>query len=122
LRTDANPLFGLVRLAVILIGYYARVKWPLPTGLMALLIGMVLARSNRLIDPSASAWQQSLSTVIWHTPTLQFTTLWQARADLFPWLGVIVPMALFNVTGLFRILIALMPQETTTAPAHAFRS
>ena len=99
LRTYANPLVGLVSLAVILLGYYARVKWPLPTGLMALLIGMVLAWSSGLIDPSASAWQQSLSTVTWHTPTLQFTTLWQARADLFPWLGVIVPIGLFNVIG-----------------------
>ena len=99
LRTYANPLVGLASLAVILLGYYARVKWPLPTGLMALLIGMVLAWSSGLIDPSASAWQQSLSTVTWHTPTLQLTTLWQARADLFPWLGVIVPMGLFNVIG-----------------------
>ena len=43
LRTYAHPLVGLSSLAVIILGYYAKVRWPLPTSLMAVLLGMVLA-------------------------------------------------------------------------------
>ena len=99
LRTYAQPLVGLASLTVILLGYYARVKWPLPTGLMALLLGMVLAWSSGLINPSASAWQASLSTIGLHLPTLQLSALWANGGDLIPWLGVILPMGLFNVVG-----------------------
>jgi AGZA family xanthine/uracil permease-like MFS transporter len=86
-------------LAVIVLGYYAKVRWPLPTGLMAVLLGMVLAWSSGLITPSPGAWQDSIRTISWHPPTLQLQILWENRADLFPWLGVIVPMGLFNVIG-----------------------
>ena len=99
LRSYAHPLVGLTTLVVILLGTYAKVKWPLPTGLMALLLGMVLAWSSGLISPSSSAWQEGLQTISLHRPSLQLVALWQARSDLLPWLGVIVPMGLFNVIG-----------------------
>ncbi|MFQ5352212.1 MAG: NCS2 family permease, partial [Candidatus Binatia bacterium] len=50
LRTYANPLVGLASLAVILLGYYGRVRWPLPTGLFALLLGLVLAWGSGLME------------------------------------------------------------------------
>ena len=90
---------GLSSLAVILLGYYAKVKWPLPTGLMAVVVGMVLAWSSGLISHNASAWQSGLSSVGLHGPTLNLEALWANRAELMPWLGVIVPMGLFNVIG-----------------------
>ena len=99
LRSYAHPLVGLTSLAVILLGTYAKVKWPLPTGLMAVLVGMVLAWSSGLIGPDASAWQAGLSTVGLQAPTVQLGALWTNRADLMPWLGVILPMGLFNVIG-----------------------
>ncbi len=99
LRTYAQPLVGLASLTVILLGYYAKVKWPLPTGLMALLLGMVLAWSSGLIHPSTNAWQESLSSIGMHLPTLQLNALWAHGTDLIPWLGVILPMGLFNVVG-----------------------
>ena len=43
LRTYTHPLVCLTSLSVILLGYIARVRWPLPTGLLALLLGMLLA-------------------------------------------------------------------------------
>jgi AGZA family xanthine/uracil permease-like MFS transporter len=52
-----------------------------------------------LIAPSPGAWQESIRTISWHPPTLQLQILWDNRSDLFPWLGVIVPMGLFNVIG-----------------------
>ncbi|MDC0260581.1 NCS2 family permease [Synechococcus sp. AH-551-N17] len=99
LRTYAQPLVGLMSLAVIVLGYYAKVRWPLPTGLMAVILGMVLAWSSGLIAPSPDAWQNSISTIRWHPPTLQLQILWENRSDLVPWLGVIIPMGLFNVIG-----------------------
>ncbi len=99
LRSYAHPLVGLTSLAVILLGTYARVQWPLPTGLMAVLVGMVLAWSSGLISADAAAWQSSLSTAGLHAPTLQLGGLWESRGELLPWLGVIVPMGLFNVIG-----------------------
>ena len=99
LRSYAHPLVGLTSLAVILLGYYARVKWPLPTGLMAVLVGMVLAWCSGLMSHDPSAWHNGFSSIDVHAPTLQFKALWNNRADLMPWLGVIVPMGLFNVIG-----------------------
>ena len=116
LRTYAQPLVGLASLTVILLGYYARVKWPLPTGLMALLLGMVLAWSSGLINPSASAWQASLSTIGLHLPTLQLSALWANGGDLIPWLGVILPMGLFNVVG------SLQNLESAEAAGDRYRT
>ena len=99
LRSYTHPLVGLTSLAVILLGTYARVTWPLPTGLMAVLMGIVLAWSSGLISTDAAAWQSSLSTAGLHAPTLQLDGLWESRGELLPWLGVIVPMGLFNVIG-----------------------
>ena len=99
LRTYAHPLVGLATLAVILLGYYGRVRWPLPTGLFALLLGLLLAWGSGLIQLHPQAWQQSSSLVGWHGPRLQLVGLWHARAELIPWLGVIAPMGLFNVIG-----------------------
>ena len=99
LRTYAHPLVGLTSLAVIVLGYHAKVRWPLPTGLMAVLLGMVLAWSSGLLAQSPDSWQESIRTISWHPPTLQLQILWDNRTDLFPWLGVIVPMGLFNVIG-----------------------
>jgi AGZA family xanthine/uracil permease-like MFS transporter len=99
LRTYAHPLVGLSSLAVILLGYYGRVRWPLPTGLLAVLLGMVLAWSSGLIRWDQTAWMQSINSLGLHFPSLQLAALWQAKNDILPWLGVIVPMGLFNVVG-----------------------
>ena len=99
LRTYAHPLVCLSSLSVILLGYFAGVRWPLPTGLLALLIGMVLAWGTGLLSTDSTNWAQGLSMVGLHLPSLQLQALWQARDDLIPWLGVIAPMGLFNLIG-----------------------
>ena len=99
LRTYAHPLVCLSSLSVILLGYFARVRWPLPTGLLALLIGMALAWSTGLLTADSTNWAQGVSVVGLHLPSLQLSALWQAREDLIPWLGVIAPMGLFNLIG-----------------------
>ena len=46
LRTYAQPLVGLAVLAVILATYYGKVRFPDPGGLLAVLVGSVLAWSR----------------------------------------------------------------------------
>jgi len=99
LRTYAHPLVCLSSLSVLLLGYVAKVRWPLPTGLMALLLGIVLAWGSGLIALDGEQWQQAVQPIGLHPPSLQISELWQARADLLPWIGVIAPMGLFNLIG-----------------------
>ncbi|MGB5136632.1 MAG: NCS2 family permease [Prochlorococcaceae cyanobacterium] len=99
LRTYAEPLVGLAVLAVILVVYFGQVRLPLPGGLVALLLGMALAWSTGLLRIDPTTWSAAQAQLGLHLPALQLGALWQARGELLPWLGVIVPMGLFNVIG-----------------------
>jgi adenine/guanine/hypoxanthine permease len=99
LRTYAQPVVGLAVLAVILVGYYAPVRWPLPAGLVAVLLGVVLAWATGLTNLDPEQWRANTALIGLRLPQLQLGQLWQARDQLLPWLGVIVPMGLFNVIG-----------------------
>lgn len=99
LRSYAYPVVGLPTLAIICLGYFGRVRWPLPTGLMAVLLGIGLGWISGLMPQDPIAWERGLGLVALHLPVLQLSALWDARMDLFPWLGVIIPMGLFNVVG-----------------------
>ena len=99
LRTYAVPVVGLAVLAVILVAYFGEVKLPLPGGLLAVLVGVVLAWSNGLVRIDPGQWSLGVAQLGLHPPQLQLAALWQGRDQLLPWLGVIVPMGLFNVLG-----------------------
>ncbi|MCP9848585.1 NCS2 family permease [Cyanobium sp. Morenito 9A2] len=99
LRTYANPVVGLAVLAVILVTYYGQVKLPLPGGLVAVLLGIALAIPTGLLRIDPASWQANAAQVGLHLPPLQLGALWAGRDQLIPWLGVIVPMGLFNVLG-----------------------
>jgi AGZA family xanthine/uracil permease-like MFS transporter len=99
LRTYAHPVVGLTVLALILVVYYGKLRLPIPGGLLAVLVGMALAWGLGLIRLDPVLWQQQLSQVGLRPPNLELATLWQARGQLLPWLGVIVPMGLFNLLG-----------------------
>ncbi len=99
LRTYAQPLVGLAVLAVILATYYGKVRFPIPGGLLAVLVGSVLAWSSGLIDTDPQRWSLATAQIGWRWPQLALGSLWAARGELLPWLGVIVPMGLFNVLG-----------------------
>ena len=96
LRSFAHPLVCFSSLSVILLGYLGRVRWPIPTGLMALLLGMALAWSSGLSTLDPEGWRRGISVIGLHGPTLQLDALWQARFELLPWIAVIAPMGLFN--------------------------
>ena len=99
LRTYAQPVVGLTVLAIVLVTYYGRLRLPIPGGLLAVVVGVGLAWSTGLIDSDASRWSQEASQIGLRLPHLEIANLWHARGQLLPWLGVIVPMGLFNVLG-----------------------
>jgi AGZA family xanthine/uracil permease-like MFS transporter len=99
LRTYAQPVVGLPVLAVILLGYYSPERWMLPAGLVAVLLGILLAGASGLIDLDPATWRANAGVIGLHLPQLELAALWQGRGQLLPWLGVIVPMGLFNVIG-----------------------
>ncbi|NBQ20958.1 MAG: NCS2 family permease, partial [Synechococcaceae bacterium WB6_3B_236] len=99
LQTYAQPVVGLSVLAVILVTYYGGVRLPLPGGLVAVLLGVALAWATGLIPTDATSWQASVQQIGWHLPRLELAALWHGRSQLLPWLGVIVPMGLFNILG-----------------------
>ena len=99
LRTYAQPVVGLTVLALILVTYYGKLRLPIPGGLLAVLVGMALAWGLGLIRLDPVLWDQQLRQVGLRPPHLELVALWQARGQLLPWLGVIVPMGLFNLLG-----------------------
>ncbi|MFM7268543.1 MAG: NCS2 family permease [Cyanobium sp.] len=99
LRTYAVPVVGLAVLGVILVAYFGGVRLPLPGGLLAVLVGIALAWATGLLRVDASAWQANAAQVGLHLPVPRLADLWSGRQQLLPWLGVTVPMGLFNVLG-----------------------
>jgi AGZA family xanthine/uracil permease-like MFS transporter len=63
------------------------------------LLGILLAAATGLLPLQQGGWAQAVSQVGWHPPRLQWESLWQARDQWLPWVGVIVPMGLFNLIG-----------------------
>ena len=88
---------GLAVLAVIPT-YYRKVRFPIPGGLLAVLVGSV-GLSSGLTDTDPQRWSLATAQIGWRWPQLALGSLWAARGELLPWLGVIVPMGLFNVLG-----------------------
>jgi AGZA family xanthine/uracil permease-like MFS transporter len=99
LRTYAHPVVGLAVLAVILLTYYGNLRLPIPGGLLAVLLGIALAAATGLLRLDPVSWQTNAAQIGWHLPRFQLGALWQARDQLLPWIGVIVPMGLFNILG-----------------------
>jgi AGZA family xanthine/uracil permease-like MFS transporter len=99
LRTYAQPVVGLAVLAVILVAYYGKIRLPIPGGLLAVIVGTLLAWSTGVLQVDAATWQSNLASVGFHLPVPQIGALWEARSQLLPWLGITIPMGLFNVLG-----------------------
>ncbi len=99
LRTYAHPVVGLAVLAVILMAYFGEVRLPIPGGLLAVLVGIALAWATGLLRIDAASWQANASQLGLHVPLLRLGELWAGREQLLPWLGVTLPMGLFNLLG-----------------------
>ncbi|MGC1275535.1 MAG: NCS2 family permease [Planctomycetaceae bacterium] len=112
LQIFQRPLVAMPPLAVILVTYFARMKFPLamPGGLLAVVLGTLAAWFVVPLLPSsipamamdaekvASAWQSRGL----YLPVLVLGDLWSILSRPTEWIGllsVIIPMGLFNVVG-----------------------
>ncbi|WP_028007928.1 permease [Solimonas flava] len=97
-RTYAHPVVGLTTLAVILLGYFGRVRFRggLPVGLVAVALGTALARGTGLAPAGAAPGAPAL-----HLPVPVLGDLVASfRADfLLSYFAIILPMGLFIVAG-----------------------
>lgn len=111
----AQPLVALVPMAVIFVSYFSHQKFPLglPGGMVAVLVGTVLA------------W--SLGTMGGHLPTVNFSwappafsggPLWEALSHpgFLTYFSVIFPMGIFNVVG------SLQNIESAEAAGDSYRT
>jgi len=113
-----RPLVAIVPMFVVLVGYFARVRFPLglPSGLVAVVLGSVLAWTVPLIphcgpammsaaelQAAASAFRESIGAghIYWPRHCWpEIVALFQYDASLlWAFLGVIVPMGLINAIG-----------------------
>ena len=106
----AAPAIAIVPMMIILIVYAGRVRLPLglPGGLVAVVVGAAIAwglLGIKAIFPELGwqIWQPpgATPTLGWHPPATAFSSAIALLADPDGWrfLGVIVPMGLFNVIG-----------------------
>jgi len=98
-KSYAHPLVGLVTLGIIFIGYFGKVSFPfrLPTGLVALIIGVAFCWLGdlRQLD-QAPTWKFELFLPI---PAITDIIAVLAQGKWLEFSGIILLMGLFNVVG-----------------------
>ena len=98
-RTYANPIVGLVPLGVILLTYFGKVRFGIPGGLLAVLLGIALAWGTGLMSWDSTRFAQALQPIGIYLPGFWLGDLWQGRAALVDYLSIILPMGVFNLIG-----------------------
>jgi AGZA family xanthine/uracil permease-like MFS transporter len=128
LRTYAHPLVGIVPLGIILLTYFGKVTfrlpgmgWTIPGGLLAVILGIILAWGTGLAQWSEAQWQTAIAPVNLYLPHLDPLSLWQAKGVLLQYFSVILPMGLFNLVGSLQNLesAAAAGDHYPTAPCLA---
>ena len=106
LRTYAHPLVGIVPLGVILLTYFGGVKFILPGtrlgipgGLLAVLLGIILAWVTGLAHWESSQFQAATAPIGLYLPHLWIRDLWAESEVFLRYFSVILPMGLFNLVG-----------------------
>ncbi|MBW4593215.1 MAG: NCS2 family permease [Brasilonema angustatum HA4187-MV1] len=98
-RTFANPVVGLVPLGVILITYFGQVRFAIPGGLLAVLLGIGLAWGTGLVSWDNAKFATAVQPIGVYIPRLWLGDLWNSRAVLLDYFSIILPMGLFNLVG-----------------------
>lgn len=100
-RTFEKPLIAMLPLAVILVQYFSKIRFPLglPGGLVAVAAGTALAWGLGVMDPGAVG--NAAAQVGFIAPRFTGAELWSAVDSdyLYRFLSVVIPMGLFNVIG-----------------------
>jgi adenine/guanine/hypoxanthine permease len=98
-RTFANPVVGLLPLGVILLSYFGGVKFGIPGGLLAVLLGVLLSWTTGLTVWNSQQWSAALESLNVYIPRLWIGELWSQRGVLLQYFTIILPMGLFNLVG-----------------------
>lgn len=98
-RTFASPVVGLVPLGVILLTYFGQVRFAIPGGLLAVLLGIVLAWSTGLVSWDPAKFEAAIAPIGFYAPGLWLGELWNSRSVLLDYFSIILPMGLFNLVG-----------------------
>jgi adenine/guanine/hypoxanthine permease len=98
-RTFASPVVGLVPLGVILITYFGRVRFTIPGGLLAVLLGVGLAWGTGLVSWDSTKFAATVQPIGVYFPQLWIGQLWNSRSVLVEYFSIILPMGLFNLVG-----------------------
>ncbi|HEY9848150.1 MAG TPA: NCS2 family permease [Leptolyngbyaceae cyanobacterium] len=98
-RTFANPVVGLVPLGVILLTYFGGVRFGIPGGLLAVLLGIALAWATGLMSWDNARFAAALQPIGVYLPGFWLGDLWAARGVLLEYLSIILPMGVFNLIG-----------------------
>jgi AGZA family xanthine/uracil permease-like MFS transporter len=99
----ASPAIALLPMLIILIAYASRIKLPigLPAGLVAILIGTILAWTLKAMG--MTDWQPAVATsdMAIHLPKTSITELATFLSNPLGWkyMSIIFPMGLFNIIG-----------------------
>jgi AGZA family xanthine/uracil permease-like MFS transporter len=95
----AHPLIGFVPLAVILMGYFARVRFPfnLPAGFLAVLIGAALAWVSGFMD--VNQLRASVGTAGLYPPRLSALAIYHGLGQILPYLSIVAPAAVLIFMG-----------------------
>ncbi|MFH1754490.1 MAG: NCS2 family permease [Candidatus Latescibacterota bacterium] len=100
-QTFQKPVIAMLPLAIILIQYFSKVRFPLglPGGLLALIAGSILAWSLGYMD--AGLLRDSLADLRVHPPMPAVIPLFSTIGGeyLLKYLAIIIPMGLFSVIG-----------------------
>ena len=99
LRTYAHPIVALIPFGVILLTYYGNVKFVIPGGLLAVILGTILAWLTGLSTWDGTQFNGAIAPIGFHVPNLAIGALWQERAILLSYFSIILPMGLFNLIG-----------------------
>jgi AGZA family xanthine/uracil permease-like MFS transporter len=102
-RTFASPLVAFLPLGAVLLTYFGRVRfpWGIPGGLVAVLLGTMLAWMTGLMRHDAATFALATSRLGLWPPVPVVGTLLRGfgEGDLVTHFAVILPMGLFNVVG-----------------------
>lgn len=111
-RIYTKPMIGLLPLAILLLAYFGRFRFPfgLPGGLLVVLVGTILAWGMSALgiewfggtDMSAERLRASVDQVRWILPVFCGNELLSVLSNpdvLIPFLTVSIPMGLLNVLG-----------------------
>ncbi|MBU4560886.1 regulator [bacterium] len=91
-----NPQIGFLPLAIILVGFIARIAFPfrIPAGFLAILLGSGLAWAIGFMKPEAVGI--AAAQVGFYCPTPVFGAMKEGIKEVAPFLAVVIPMGIYN--------------------------